>query len=83
MADKGPVKSAKPAEKKQVKKDDSLSKGISKIMKNAAIALAVFVLLVFILGQAFAYYAMKSGGAALMWAPIIILVAILFYKIID
>jgi len=84
MADKASDKKAKPVEKKTGGNPvDGIVKWLSGLLKNALIAFAIFVLLVFIAGQAFAYYAMKSGGAALMWVPIILLVAILFYKVLD
>jgi hypothetical protein len=38
---------------------------------------------VFILGEAYAYYALKSGSALVLWLPVFMLMAVLFVKAIE
>lgn len=80
--------SAKPLAKaeKPGKKNPSegLSKQMGKLMKSAALGLVVLVLLVFVLGEVYAFYAVRfPNNSLLLWLPILALVAVLIYKVID
>ncbi len=71
--------------KKEEKKEETsdISKLLGKRAKNLVAGSLVFLITVFILGEAYAYYAMKSGSALLLWLPVFILMAVLFVKVIE
>ncbi len=73
----------KPDSKSSEKKQDNLSKQIGKFVKTAVITSIIFLVAVFILGEAYALYAVRSGSALILWLPVFILVAILFAKVLD
>ncbi len=68
-------------EKKESK--GNISEQLGKLAKNIAVGFLAFLMMVFILGEAYAYYALKSGSAVLLWLPVFILMAVLFVKVID
>jgi len=80
MAEKPSGKSEKPAEKP---KKSGVFEWLAKALKNALVASVVFIVLVFILGEVYAFYALKTGSALVLWLPVFVLVAVLFYKVID
>jgi|GEM_PF-5165241 len=77
--------SSKPAEKSKGSEKSSSSNWLTKIVKNIAFATVIFIILVFLLGEAYAFYAMRygNGSATLLWLPIFVLMAVLAVKILD
>ena len=70
---------------KEEKKEETsdISKLLGKRAKNLVAGSLVFLITVFILGEAYAYYALKSGSALLLWLPVFMLMAVLFVKVIE
>jgi hypothetical protein len=78
---KPPAKAEKSGKKNP---SEGLSKQMSKLMKSTALGLAVVVLPVFIFGEAYAFYVTRfPNSSLLLWLPILALLAVLVYKVLD
>lgn len=72
---KAPAKVAKPQE--------TFEKQAVKALKNLAVKSLAFLILVFVLGEAYAFYILRSGNPLMLWLPVFVLVAVLFYKVMG
>jgi hypothetical protein len=62
---------------------DSFKEELGKLASNLLSAFLIFLLIIFIFGQLYGMYAARTGNAFIMWLPVLALVAILFYKILE
>jgi len=77
-------KSGKSSENsgKSSKKSGGASAWLAKLFRNTLIA-SVVLLVVFILGELFAFYSMRYNNTPVLWLPVFLLVVVLFYKVLD
>jgi TRAP-type C4-dicarboxylate transport system permease large subunit len=62
---------------------DSFKKEMSKLLSDMLSAFMVLLLSVFVLGMLYAYYFTSRGALAMLWLPVLLLVGLLIYKVLE
>lgn len=53
------------------------------LLKDLFAAFLIFILVIFVFGELYAIYFMNSGNAFMLWFPVLLLMAALFYKVLK
>lgn len=56
---------------------------MKKLLTELLSAFLIFVLLIFVLGELYAAYFMRAENPLLLWAPVVLLMAVLFYRVLE
>ncbi len=56
---------------------------LRKLFTDLLTAFLIFLLLIFIAGELYAIYLMQIGNVLLLWLPVFVLMAVLFWKAIE